>query len=643
MNNPVEKTTVLHKILRRTGGLYLVIAVLFTQIFSSISTIAAEYSIQVNAEFTTDELAALAKFALLGLLIANIIVFAVIFVLYSDVRKKLNSWRSGISFSSDSQDDLTAWHQITSLGWRFSLFLFVGGLAATMIPMLLYQAFVLEVSTNQIIYTLLGAFAAILGSSSLSLLLLDLLLVPAREVLLPKGFTEGIAGAKGINISVKLQSISLALVLTSILLVAPIGYHQTVKALETGDPSVLQTMQIQSLVVAFLTIIFGIILSALFATSVSSPLQQLINTFKKIEAGDLTQRARVTATDEVGELAVYFNHMVSRLDKLQGNLEKQIMERTEQLKATSEVGRAVSSILNPEELIEKFVNLITERLGYYYAAIFIVSPDGRWAELRSATGEAGKELQAKKHRLPIAGNNMVGSAINLREARIAHDVGREAVRFDNPLLPNTRSEIALPLIVGGNVLGALDAQSTKENAFDEENIETLQGMVNQVAIALENGRLFQEAQQALKEIRTSQQIQLSDAWSGAMDTHANLEFSAGEKPLSDEFLLNIPLALRDQIIGEITLDGASDWTTEDRGWVEAVATQTALALENARLLEESQQVALQERLVAEITSKIWSSNTTDGILKTALKELGGALGASEATIELNILDESDAD
>ncbi|NQU30842.1 MAG: GAF domain-containing protein [Anaerolineae bacterium] len=643
MNNPVEKTTVLHKILRRTGGLYLVIAVLFTQIFSSISTIAAEYSIQVNAEFTTDELAALAKFALLGLLIANMIVFAVIFVLYSDVRKKLNSWRAGISFSSDSQDDLTAWHQITSLGWRFSLFLFVGGLAATMIPMLLYQAFVLEVSTNQIIYTLLGAFAAILGSSSLSLLLLDLLLVPAREVLLPKGFTEGIAGSKGINISVKLQSISLALVLTSILLVAPIGYHQTVKALETGDPSVLQTMQIQSLVVAFLTIIFGIILSALFATSVSSPLQQLINTFKKIEAGDLTQRARVTATDEVGELAVYFNHMVSRLDKLQGNLEKQIMERTEQLKATSEVGRAVSSILNPEELIEKFVNLITERLGYYYAAIFIVSPDGRWAELRSATGEAGKELQAKKHRLPIAGNNMVGSAINLREARIAHDVGREAVRFDNPLLPNTRSEIALPLIVGGNVLGALDAQSTIENAFDEENIETLQGMVNQVAIALENGRLFQEAQQALKEIRTSQQIQLSDSWSGAMDTHPNLEFSAGEKPLSDEFLLNIPLALRDQIIGEITLDGASDWTTEDRGWVEAVATQTALALENARLLEESQQVALQERLVAEITSKIWSSNTTDGILKTALKELGGALGASEATIELNILDESDAD
>jgi len=644
MNNPAEKTTLLQKLLRRTGGWYLVIAVLFTQLFSSMSTIAAEYSIQVNAEFSSDELAALSKFAMLGLLIANLIVFAAIYILYGDVRKKLNLWRNGKSNSDVTRDDdLTAWHQITSLGWRFSLFIFVGGLVVMMIPVLLYQALVLEVNVDQIIYTLLGMFAAILGSSSLSLILLDHLLVPAREVLLPPGFKVGVAGVQGVTISFKLQSISLALVLTSILLVAPIGYHQTAKALETGDPSVLQTMQIQSLIVAFLTVIFGFFLSALFAQSVSSPLRQLIKTFSIIEKGDLTQRAAVTATDEMGELAVYFNHMVSRLDESQKNLEKQIMDRTEQLKATSEVGRVISSILDPEELIEKVVNLITERLGYYYAAIFIISPDGHWAELKSATGEAGKELRDKKHRLPIAGNNMVGSSINLREARIAHDVGGEAVRFDNPLLPNTRSEIALPLIVGGHVLGALDAQSTKENAFDEENTETLQGMANQVAIALENARLFQETQQALKEISLNQQAQLSAAWSGALeDTQDSLEFSSGEKPISDEFSLNIPLALRDQIIGEITLDGNSDWTSEDQSWVEAIATQAALALENARLLEDSQQVALQERLVAEITSKIWSSNTTDGILKIAVKELGSALGATEASIELNVQEETAA-
>ena len=298
---------------------------------------------------------------------------------------------------------------------------------------------------------------------------------------------------------------------------------------------------------------------------------------------------------------------------------------------------------SPDILINEVANLITERLGYYYAAIFLISPDGRWAELKSATGEAGKELQAKKHRLSIAGKSMVGSAINLREARIAHDVGLEAVRFDNPLLPDTRSEIALPLVVGGNVLGALDAQSTEANAFDENVTETLEAMANQVAIALQNAHTFQKSQQALKEIRASQKMQLSKAWTDTLDSQGDLEFLLGEKSQLGDAALNVPLALRDQIIGEITLDSGSDWSAEDQDWVESVATQAALALENARLLEESQQVALQERLVAEITSKIWSSNTTDGILKIALKELGSALGASEAIIELAIPEDFEED
>jgi len=641
MNNSAERTSYFLKALQRTGGWYLIIAIVTTQFFSSFGAIAANYSIQINAEFTPTQLAALTKFVATGLLVTNILVLAIIYVLYSDVREKLNLWRNRKISPPKTHDDIRVWNQITSLAWRYSLFLFIASIFITITPVLIFQASVLKVTTDQIIYTLLGSFAAILGNSALSLLLLDHFLKPAYEVLYPQDAGGRHIRARGISISAKLQSVILALILTSILLVAPIGYHQTVKALETGDPSVLRTMQIQSLIVALLAILFGALLSALFARSVSAPLQQLVQTFNKIEEGDLKQRASIVAVDETGELTIYFNRMVSRLDELQSSLEAQIMMRTEQLRATSEVGRVISSILDPDELIEKIVNLITERLGYYYAAIFVISSDGYWAELRSATGEAGQELQAKKHRLSIAGKSMVGSAISLREARIAHDVGSEAVRFDNPLLPNTRSEIALPLIVGGHVLGALDAQSTEENAFDEEVAETLQGMANQVAVALENARLFQETQEALREIRASDQIQLSKAWSEALDTQGNLEFSIGEKSSSEESFLNVPLALRDQIIGEITLEGGLDWTTEDQGWVEAVATQAALALENARLLEESQQVALQERLVAEITSKIWSSNTTDSILKIAVKELGSALGASEAVIELKILKESE--
>jgi len=636
MNNSTEKPSSFDKMLQRTGGWYLTIAILITQLFSSSGAIAVAYSIQVNAEFPPEQLATLTRFAATGLLITNILSLAIIYFLHSNVRQKLDRYQSGGEHLSNKREDIKVWNQITSLTWHYSLSLFIASVFIIILPVLIFQTSTLRVETDQRIYTLLGSFAAILGNSALSHLLLDHFLKSTYKVLLPQNTGERHIRTRGVSISTKLQGVSISLILTSILLIAPIGYHQTVKALQTGDASALQAVKVQSLVVAFLIILFGILLSALFARSVSAPLQQLIQTFNKIEAGDLKQRAKVTAPDELGELAIYFNSMVSRLDELQSSLETRINMRTEQLKATSEVGRVISSILDPDELIREVVNLITERLGYYYAAIFLISPDGSWAELRSATGEAGQVLQTKKHRLALSGKSMVGTAINLRKAHIAHDVGQEAVRFDNPLLPHTRSEIALPLIAGGHVLGALDAQSTEENAFDEEVVEILQGMANQVAIALENAHLYQEAQQALKEIHANQQTQLSKAWSETLDTQGDLEFSTGEKTSSNELRLNIPLALRDQVIGEITLERSSDWTSEDQDWVEAVATQAALALENARLLEESQQVALQERLVAEITGKIWSSNTTDGVLKAAIKELGSALGASTATIQLDV-------
>ena len=641
MNTSLEKTSFLQKTLQRTGGWYLIIAIVITQVFSSFGFIAADYSIQVNAEFTSEQLEILINILVIGRFLTNLLMLIIIYFSYGNVRKKLNLWKKGEKNFSTEHEDIRAWNQITSLAWRYSLLFLVTSIFVTIIPESLFQIIRLEVERDQVIYTLLGNFAAILGNSALSLLLLDFFLKPTYTILLPKNIGGHHIRTRRVGISIKLQSVILALVLTSILLIAPIGYHQTVEALGSNNSPLLRMMQIQSLVVSVLTIIFGILLSALFAHSVSSSLRELIQTFNKIEAGDLKQRAKATAPDEIGELAIYFNSMVSRLDELQSSLETQIKRRTEHIKASSDVGRAVSSILDPDELIKEIVNLITERLGYYYAAIFIISPDGSWAELKGATGEAGMKLKEKKHRLSLVGKSMVGSAISSRETHIAHDVGKEAVRFDNPLLPHTRSEIALPLIVGGHVLGALDAQSTEENAFDKEIVETLQGMANQVAIALENARLFQETQQALREIRANQQTQLSTDWSETLDTQGGLGYSIGEKLSDESSILNTPLTLRNQIIGKITLEGDSEWTSEEQEWVETVATQAALALENARLLEESQQVALQERLVAEITSKIWSSNTMDGILKTATKELGRALGASEAIIELNIDDKQE--
>ncbi|MBI3739005.1 MAG: GAF domain-containing protein, partial [Chloroflexi bacterium] len=249
---------------------------------------------------------------------------------------------------------------------------------------------------------------------------------------------------------------------------------------------------------------------------------------------------------------------LNQLEKERGSLEERVQERTLQLKAVNEVGRAASAILNTDELIARVVNLITDQFGYYYTAIFISDEKGEWAELHNATGEAGHVLRENKHRLRIGGNSMVGTAIATGKARIALDTGAESTRFENPLLPYTRSEIALPLIIGDRVLGALDVQSTQESTFGPQEIETLQGMVNQVAIAFENARLFQEAQRNLEEMQSLQRQYVLNAWK-PLSENSDLNYQVGDEDSSSSAVnLQVPLTLRDEIIGQISLAGETE-------------------------------------------------------------------------------------
>ncbi len=630
-----QRENLLNLLLRKTGGWYIVIVTTLTHFIAVIGTIAADYTIRVNIEFSPERLAGLVQLALYLFLVSTLLVIGFVMLRYRKSRQRLNAWKNGTLKYRDE----AGWREITSLSWEFAIFLFVRSVFIEILPVVLYVASFPDANFDQVVYAGLAVLAGVINTVTIALILIEFLLKPAREALLPNRFDEQLNGDQSLRLSQKIQITVLTIIITTLLLIAPIGYHQTQKAIETGMTTVSNDMRNQSFVVAGLIVIYGMIFTGLIGRAITQPINTVLSTFTKIDEGDLSARVKVSASDEIGQVAIYFNRLIARLESLQSNLETQIAQRTEQLRATAEVGRAASSILDPDQLVEEIVNLITERLGYYYAAIFIISPDGTWAELRSATGEAGAELKARQHRLAVGGKSMVGSAISLRQARIAHDVGLEAVRFNNPLLPDTRSEIALPLIVGNRVIGALDAQSTQPNAFDAENIETLLGMANQVAIALENARLYQDAQNALREIRENQRTQLAQVWSEAAETGEALEFSVGQENYqveSDDAILNIPLALRDQVIGEISILGDEPWTAEDRAWASAVARQTAFAIENARLLEESQQTALQERIITEITGKIWSATTIDGILQVAIKELGRTLSANEAVIKLDV-------
>lgn len=178
----------------------------------------------------------------------------------------------------------------------------------------------------------------------------------------------------------------------------------------------------------------------------------------------------------------------------------QMLERRSRLlQVAAEVSRAASAILEPAVLSQQVVELVQNRFGLYYVGLFLVDERGEEVVLRAATGEAGRAMLEAGHRFPIGNSSMVGWCVANRRARIALDVGEDAVRFNNPLLPGTRSELALPLISRGQVLGALTIQSEQEAAFSDEDIETFQTMADQLANAIQNARLYEQLQQELEE------------------------------------------------------------------------------------------------------------------------------------------------
>ena len=257
-----------------------------------------------------------------------------------------------------------------------------------------------------------------------------------------------------------------------------------------------------SLGAVLITVLGAIGLALVVTRTISRPINHLQNQAEAVAQGNLTARASVEREDEIGMLTVAFNSMAIQLQDVITNLEERVQARTAQMRISAEVGRTAVSVLEPEQLMRDIVNLMAERFGFYYVAIFTLDSVGQFAMLREATGEAGQTLKKRQHKLEVGGQSMVGYVVAQRRARIALDVGMEAVRFANPLLPETRSEIALPLIVGEQVLGALDVQSTSEGAFDENSAVLLQGLADQIAIALNNAQVFTEAEEAVRRSHT---------------------------------------------------------------------------------------------------------------------------------------------
>ena len=642
------------RMLQRLGGKYLILLIALSQAAALLGALPGIFSIGANAEFEPDQI------RMFSILIPLLVACAMFLLLVASWRMTRTARRRLDAFADhgiywNPKDDLPAWREITGLSWRYGLVAAIVIYAVVILPVFLISFAEGEVISSAFqptaldaadpIYVLLGGAVGLFGSIMLVVLLIEHVTLPIRLILLPKDFETQLKGRSGLLLPWKFLMLTMALIAMAIMLIAPIGFQHTVQVLyaEISSIGVFQGLRVQSIIFTVLALLVGAGFSYYLSRSVSGPVNDLIKTLSRVEQGDLTQRASVSATDELGIVAVQFNRMLARMESLQSTLEQQVVERTRQLAATNEVGRVAASSLDPDQLLAGVIPLFHEQFGYYFAAIYLVDPSGRWAELKQATGEAGRVLKQNHHRLEITGKSMVGAAIRERSPRIAQVASEEKQRFENPLLPYTRSEIALPLMVGDRVLGALNVQSTRESDFGPQVIETMKNMASQVSMAIENARLFQEAQQIIKEMRAVQQQYLRESWDDFSEENRSLEYRIGDELDENSKILEMPISLRDQTLGQILLEGKEEWTPDQQSLVDAIATQAAVALENARLVSESRQIALRERMVAEINSRIWSSTTIDGVLQTAIKELGRRLDASSATVELHLENGTEGD
>jgi len=329
----------------------------------------------------------------------------------------------------------------------------------------------------------------------------------------------------------------------------------------------------------------------------------------------------------------------------------EIAEKTTHLEAASSVARRIAEVRDLQALLNGVVSNIAEQFGFYHVGIFLLDDREQFAVLQAASSEGGRKMLSLGHRLTVGQTGIVGYVTARARPRVALDTGADAVFFDNPHLPLTHSEMALPLIVRGHVIGALDIQSEKVNAFSEDDVEIMRTVADQLAIAIENTRLFTESEAIIGQFQALTALQTRDAWVTYLKRRAPAyQYThLGVRPLTDVraseslsddsgWTLRVPIELRGQAIGVINLrrkQTSPPWNKREQELAAEIAAQVALALDTSRLLEETQKNAARDQMIASVSNRIRQTLDMETVLQTAADELRNAFGLTEAEVRFN--------
>ena len=434
---------------------------------------------------------------------------------------------------------------------------------------------------------------------------------------------------------------------------------------------------------ALTVLVFGALLF-LLTRSITNPLRRLTRHASQLTAeklhltgGEIAEKIQIHTHDELEDLAQAFNQMSGELTLAFETLEEKVADRSRSLERRSlemetiaEVAREITIIHDLNTLLNVSANLIRERFNYYHVGIFLVNDRGDFAILRAASSIAASQMLDQNYKLKVGQEGLVGSVTRTGQAHLALDVGSDAVHFKNPLLPQTRSEITLPLRIRNITIGALDIQADAQSAFSDRDAKVLQLLADQLAAAIENAQLVQQVNQTLTELNKAYQLQTQNVWQSTINQsersgyeYDGLQVLSVPRNLSDDLLhqlkngepiileenddqndcrtkttLMVPLMVLDQVIGVIGLeqeDPEHAWTNEEIVIAQAAANRAGITLENARLLKDSQRRAAKERAILDATARVGSALNIGNILYTTADEIERILGGSEVILQFN--------
>ena len=428
--------------------------------------------------------------------------------------------------------------------------------------------------------------------------------------------------------------------------VGVLGVDISATTIRAQERSYLSRLIIIYIIVLPFIVFAGILTAHYLAT----PIIQIRDAVNRISKGELSHRiTKIPNTRELADLAVDFNAMTASLSDLIGDLERRVIERTEdtsrkteQLRAAAYIARQTAEVQDLHVLLNMAVNLITDQFYFYHSGVFLINEAGDELTLRSASSDGGKRMLARGHSLKVGTHSIVGYVAWQKKTRIALDVGTDPVFFNNPDLPLTRSEIALPLLTRGKLLGVLDIQSAKPVAFTVEDMSILETLADQVAVAIENAKLLSESQEVMLQLEAITAVRTREVWEQKLTdrehavTYTPLGLRAEKVSPTDDNALIVPITLRGQKIGSISIarKGDDTWSRQDEEMIAEVAVQAGLAVDNIRLLEDATQKAKQEQIVGGLAYRFSQAIDFDSLLQNAARELGQLPGVEEVSVFL---------